>query len=97
MITKIPSSPMCNSYYDSSEPVFEIDYDVSSIDSDNDGYGGADDDFSEYMWMEHQEEFDKLEIERLEEEALMEQCIEAMLQDELEEELDKARLVLLIY
>lgn len=37
-----------------------------------------DDDFSEYMWMMNEEEFDKEEMQRLEEEALMEQCIEAM-------------------
>uniref|UniRef100_T1DJ01 Putative polya-binding protein n=1 Tax=Psorophora albipes TaxID=869069 RepID=T1DJ01_9DIPT len=67
-----------------------------SYDSDPDGYitppnednsaGGPnfDEDFSEYMWMENEEEFDKQEMQRLEEEALMEQCIEAMLQDELE-------------
>lgn len=67
-----------------------------SYDSDPDGYitppnednsnGGPnlDEDFSEYMWMENEEEFDKQEMQRLEEEALMEQCIEAMLQDELD-------------
>ncbi|EAT46241.1 AAEL002550-PC [Aedes aegypti] len=68
-----------------------------SYDSDPDGYitppnednsnGGGpnlDEDFSEYMWMENEEEFDKQEMQRLEEEALMEQCIEAMLQDELD-------------
>nr|BAN20638.1 unkown protein [Riptortus pedestris] len=41
-------------------------------------------DFSEYMWMENEEEFDKEVMKQLEEEALMEQCIEAMLEDELE-------------
>ncbi|XP_062535019.1 polyadenylate-binding protein-interacting protein 2B isoform X2 [Armigeres subalbatus] len=68
-----------------------------SYDSDPDGYitppnednsnGGGpnlDEDFSEYLWMENEEEFDKEEMQRLEEEALMEQCIEAMLQDELD-------------
>ncbi|XP_065089569.1 polyadenylate-binding protein-interacting protein 2 [Ochlerotatus camptorhynchus] len=69
-----------------------------SYDSDPDGYitppnednsnGGPnlDEDFSEYMWMENEEEFDKQEMQRLEEEALMEQCIEAMLQDEMDAE-----------
>jgi len=42
-------------------------------------------DFSEYMWMENEEEFDKQVMQQLEEEALMEQCIEAMLEDEQEE------------
>uniref|UniRef100_A0A0A9XLK2 Polyadenylate-binding protein-interacting protein 2B n=1 Tax=Lygus hesperus TaxID=30085 RepID=A0A0A9XLK2_LYGHE len=41
-------------------------------------------DFSEYMWMENEEEFDQEVMKQLEEEALMEQCIEAMLEDELE-------------
>lgn len=69
-----------------------------SYDSDPDGYitppnednsfagPNFDEDFSEYMWMENEEEFDKQEMQRLEEEALMEQCIEAMIQDEIEAE-----------
>lgn len=71
-------------------------YSDSSYDSDPEGYitppnennsnggGNNDEDFSEYMWMENEEEFDKQEMQRLEEEALMEQCIEAMLHDEQE-------------
>lgn len=43
-----------------------------------------DGDFSEYMWMENEEEFDKQVMQQLEEEELMEQCIEAMLEDERE-------------
>lgn len=39
-------------------------------------------DFSEYMWMENEEEFDKEVLQRLEEEELMEQC---MLQHMLDE------------
>ncbi|XP_066158588.1 polyadenylate-binding protein-interacting protein 2B [Euwallacea fornicatus] len=35
-------------------------------------------DFSEYMWMENEEEFDKEVMQRLEEEALMEECIAYM-------------------
>lgn len=58
--------------------------------NDDSSFGGPnyDEDFSEYLWMENEEEFDKQEMQRLEEEALMEQCIEAMLQDELQEALD---------
>lgn len=37
--------------------------------------GAADSDFSEYMWMENEEEFDKEVLQRLEEEELMEQCM----------------------
>lgn len=43
------------------------------------------DDFADYMWMENEEEFDKQVMQQLEEEALMEQCIEAMLEDEQRE------------
>lgn len=42
-------------------------------------------DFTEYMWMEHEEEFDKIEWQKLEEEELMKQCIENMLEDELDD------------
>ncbi|CAG4969963.1 unnamed protein product [Colias eurytheme] len=45
----------------------------------------ASDDFADYMWMENEEEFDKQVMQQLEEEALMEQCIEAMLEDEQRE------------
>lgn len=37
--------------------------------------GAGDSDFSEYMWMENEEEFDKEVLQRLEEEELMEQCM----------------------
>ncbi|OWR43044.1 putative polyA-binding protein interacting [Danaus plexippus plexippus] len=43
------------------------------------------DNFEDYMWMENEEEFDKQVMQQLEEEALMEQCIEAMLEDEQRE------------
>lgn len=44
----------------------------------------AEADFSEYMWMEHMEEFDREVMKKLEEEALMEECLNfnAMLEDE---------------
>lgn len=35
-------------------------------------------DFSEYFWMENEEEFDRQVLKELEEEALMEQCMQAM-------------------
>merc|ERR1712071_680862 len=35
-------------------------------------------DFSEYLWMENEEEFEQQIMQQLEEEALMQQCIEAM-------------------
>ncbi|GFG39132.1 hypothetical protein Cfor_10611 [Coptotermes formosanus] len=68
------------------------DSSVISYLSDSSDVGNGDDadsptldgDFSEYMWMENEEEFDKQVMQQLEEEALMEQCIEAMLEDERE-------------
>jgi len=42
----------------------------------------ADNDFSEYLWMENEEEFDKQILQQLEEEALMEHCLEVMLDHE---------------
>lgn len=69
-----------NGYYD-----YETSYySVENIENYNNGTvngGSAEDDFSEYLWMENMEEFDKEVMQRLEEEALMEQCIEAMLAD----------------
>lgn len=38
--------------------------------------------FDDYLWMENEEEFEKTEMQRLEEEALMEECVEAMLEEE---------------
>lgn len=49
-------------------------------------YPQPQDDFEDYMWMENEEEFDKQVMQQLEEEALMEQCIEAMLEDEQREQ-----------
>ena len=42
-------------------------------------------DFSEYLWMENEEEFEEQIMHQFEEEALMQQCIEAM-QDEMNSE-----------
>lgn len=38
--------------------------------------------FDEYLWMENEEEFEKSEMQRLQEEALMEECAEAMQDDD---------------
>lgn len=58
------------------------DLDADDYDSPVDVDAFLDDDFSEYLWMENEEEFDKEEMLRLEEEALMEECIEAMLDEQ---------------
>lgn len=85
MILKMPTNCTGNNYGDT----FELD--GEDFDSVNEADGGGiqyENDFSEYLWMAEEEEFDKLEMQRLEEEALMEQCIEAMLDDEMDEEVD---------
>lgn len=73
-------------HYHSDSPFDIDDNDTDRLDdsiSDISVYN-PDDDFTEYLWMENEEEFDKLEWQRLEEEELMEQCIENMLQDAFE-------------
>ncbi|KAK9890286.1 hypothetical protein WA026_010389 [Henosepilachna vigintioctopunctata] len=56
---------------------------IDNLNNSIEDYGSTGEDvFSEYLWMENEEEFDKEVMQRLEEEALMEQCIEAMLADE---------------
>lgn len=76
-------------------PPYQSDDDIISNSVDNnasDSEDGLNDpphspsregDFSEYLWMENEEEFEQQIMQQLEEEALMQQCIEAM-QDEME-------------
>ena len=68
--------------YGYSESPFDDDDDVDRSDETTET---PDNDFNEYLWMENEEEFDKLEWQRLEEEELMEQCIENMMEDENDE------------
>ncbi|KAJ6638603.1 Polyadenylate-binding protein-interacting protein 2B [Pseudolycoriella hygida] len=82
MILKMPSGG-ANAHNDSFYDIDNDDIDANEVDS------SFDDDFSEYLWMENEEEFDSEEMKRLEEEALMEQCIEAMREDEIEEEFER--------
>ncbi|XP_050544640.1 polyadenylate-binding protein-interacting protein 2 [Daktulosphaira vitifoliae] len=56
-------------------------YDADS-NSDSVDQPTRDGDFSEYMWMENQEEFDLQVMKELEEKELMKECLEAMLDDE---------------
>lgn len=53
--------------YNDSPDLDEHELDQDDIHSEN-----TEVDFTEYMWMENEEEFDKLEMKRLEEEALAE-------------------------
>ena len=58
-------------------------------DSDPEDYQNHDEsveDFEDYVWMEDEEEFDKAEMTRLEEEALMQECYQAMIEDEMAEQ-----------
>lgn len=81
---KIPNGSG-NGYYGHESSVISYLSDSSDVGNGDDVDSPTlDGDFSEYMWMENEEEFDKQVMQQLEEEALMEQCIEAMLEDERE-------------
>ncbi|KAM7359347.1 polyA-binding protein interacting protein 2 isoform 1-T3 [Cochliomyia hominivorax] len=83
MIMKVPSSDWSD----------QFEQYVIEEESDSE-FDELDPDFTEYLWMENEEEFDKIELQRLEDEELMKECIDAMLDDELEEQLnewDKAK------
>lgn len=72
-----------NSYHSYNESPFDQD-DIDADNTDDLGSENTDSDFDEYMWMENEEEFDKIEWQRLEEEELMKQCMENMLEDDEE-------------
>ncbi|XP_043680038.1 polyadenylate-binding protein-interacting protein 2 isoform X1 [Vespula pensylvanica] len=84
MKMKIPSSGSGNGYYGHENSV--ITYFDTTLDTDTDVQGASDGDFSEYLWMENEEEFDKQVLQQLEEEELMEECLEAMLEEERQHE-----------
>lgn len=67
-----------SSFFSDNSDFPEMDMDLPIIDVD----------FSEYMWMENLDEFDKEVMQQLEEEALAEECMEAMLEEEEEEKED---------
>ncbi|XP_032589731.2 polyadenylate-binding protein-interacting protein 2 isoform X1 [Drosophila mojavensis] len=77
MLLKVPSVDWTD------QIVYVVDDDESLSDFDDEP------DFSEYMWMENEEEFDKNELQRLEEEDIMQECFEAMIEDELEEQINE--------
>ncbi|XP_012266257.1 polyadenylate-binding protein-interacting protein 2B [Athalia rosae] len=79
MKMKIPTVTSGNGYYGHESDVISF---LDSVEAENDVQGGGDGDFSEYMWMENEEEFDKQVLQQLEEEELMEECLEAMLEEE---------------
>lgn len=62
----------------------EASFDQDDFDTENQddvGNENAEINFEEYLWMENEEEFDKTELQRLEEEALMRECMENMQDD----------------
>lgn len=70
----LPGSGGGSGYHGFSEGLHDDDLDTES--TDDFGSENAEQNFDEYMWMEHEEEFDKIEMQRLEEEELIKQCME---------------------
>lgn len=66
-----------NNYHETS---FDTDDFETENQDDNNGSENPEN-FEDYLWMENEEEFDKSELQRLEEEALMNECIENMQED----------------
>lgn len=72
------------SFHVSGSAVASFDHDVE-IDDDNQeniGNDTAEAIFADYLWMEHEEEFDKIEMLRLDEEALVQNCLEDNREDD---------------
>ncbi|KAG7190140.1 hypothetical protein KM043_006271 [Ampulex compressa] len=82
---KIPNTGSGNGYYGHETGI--ISYMDNILDPEAEIQGSGDSDFSEYMWMENEEEFDKQVLQQLEEEELMEECLEAMLEEERQHEI----------
>ena len=55
MKMKIPTTGSGNGYYGHHESSIYLE----NVESDNDGTSTAENDFSEYMWMENEEEYEK--------------------------------------
>ena len=55
MIMKIPSTGSGNGYYGHDNGISYLD----TVEGEADVQAGGDGDFSEYLWMENEEEFDK--------------------------------------
>lgn len=64
---------------DDDDDLTDHDFDFMSSANDQD-INCEENDFSEYMWMMNEEEFDKAEMQRLEEQSMMEQCMQLMIQ-----------------
>lgn len=78
----LPGSGGGNSYHSYNDAAYDHE-DLLEFDSQDDfGNEGAEHIFDDYMWMENEEEFDKTEMQRLEEEELIKQCMEENEDDE---------------
>ncbi|XP_029045829.1 polyA-binding protein interacting protein 2 isoform X1 [Osmia lignaria lignaria] len=82
MKMKIPSNHSGNDY---GHETGIISYMDNNFESEIDVQGSDESDFSEYLWMENEEEFDKEVIQQLMEEELTEECLKAMWEDERHE------------
>ncbi|XP_017889955.1 polyadenylate-binding protein-interacting protein 2 [Ceratina calcarata] len=83
MKMKIPNNRSGNDYGHETGIISFMD---NSFDSEIDVQGANESDFSEYLWMENEEEFDKEVIQQLMEEELTEECLKAMWEDERQHE-----------
>lgn len=82
MKMKIPNNRSGNDYGNETGIISYMD---NNFDSEIDVQGTEESDFSEYLWMENEEEFDKEVIQQLMEEELTEECLKAMWEDERHE------------
>lgn len=83
MKMKIPNGGSGNNYGHETDIISYMD---NNFDSEIDVQGTEESDFSEYLWMENEEEFDKEVIQQLVEEELTEECLKAMWEDERQHE-----------
>ncbi|XP_076240697.1 polyA-binding protein interacting protein 2 isoform X2 [Calliopsis andreniformis] len=83
MKMKIPNSGSGNDYGHETDIISYMD---NNYDPEIDVQGNEESDFSEYLWMENEEEFDKEVIQQLVEEELTEECLKAMWEDERQHE-----------
>uniref|UniRef100_A0A1B6F570 Uncharacterized protein n=1 Tax=Cuerna arida TaxID=1464854 RepID=A0A1B6F570_9HEMI len=82
MKMKIPIIDPTNIYSNHESSDYLSSDNSDSVHQEENDSAVTNDDFSEYLWMENEEEFDKQILQQLEEEALMEHCLEVMLDHE---------------
>lgn len=80
-----PGSGGGNSYHSYNDAAHDQDDLLDIENADDFGNESAEHIFDDYMWMENEEEFDKTEMQRLEEEELIKQCMEHAQDDDDDE------------